>query len=87
MPDPGKTLDEVMARLKTLRDELSVKVHLGKADAKDEWEKLEKKWSELSAKAQPVKEVAGETAKNVGAALEMALDEIKAGYDSLKKKL
>ena len=43
MPMDKTTLEELIASLKRQRDELAVKIHLGKAEAKQEWEKVEDK--------------------------------------------
>jgi SMC interacting uncharacterized protein involved in chromosome segregation len=87
MSKERSALDELFRKLKTERDELALKIHLGKADAKEEWEKLEKKFQELKSRSQPVLDEVGQSAKNVGAALEMAAEEIKKGYDRIRKLL
>ena len=40
-------INEVFENLKQQRDEIRVKMHLAAADAKDEWEALEKKWGKI----------------------------------------
>ena len=87
MSDAKQKLDDLLATLKTQRDELALKMHLGRADAKAEWEKLEKKLAELKVQAAPYKDVAADTAKGVGSALELAGDEIKKGYARIRKML
>lgn len=87
MADTKKRIDEMLETLKRQRDELALKIHLGKADAKVEWDKLEKKLAELKAQAGPVGGAVGDTAKNVGSALELAGEEIKKGYDRIRKLL
>ena len=80
--------NEVVAKLKQERDELALKIHLGKKDAAAEWEKLEAKWKEIQAtKVPPMKEAAKETAQGLGAALELAADELKKGYAKIRKLL
>jgi hypothetical protein len=80
--------DELVAKLKQERDELALKVHLGSKDAAAEWEKLEAKWRELAAtKVLPMKQAAQETAAGVGAALEVAAEELKKGYERIRKLL
>ena len=80
--------DELVAKLKQERDELALKVHLGSKDAAAEWEKLETRWRELAAtKMPPMKEAARETAAGVGAALEDAAEELKKGYERIRKLL
>jgi hypothetical protein len=82
------TWDEMLAKLKQERDELALKVHLGKKDAAAEWERLEAKWHELRAtKGPPLKEAARDTAVGVGDALERAADELKKGYERIRKLL
>ena len=87
MADESKTLDQIMSDLRRMREELAVQISLGKAEAKDEWAKLEKKWAEVQAQAKPFTDVAGETAGNVGSALGMAADELKSGYERIRKLL
>ena len=75
------------ATLQQQRDELKVKLHLAEADARDEWTKLEKTWEKINMKMDTVREEAGKTAGAVSTALEMALDEIKKGYERIRKTL
>jgi hypothetical protein len=80
--------DDVVARLKQERDELALKMHLGKKEAADEWEKLEAKWHEVTARTMPpVKDAADETTVGVGLALELAAEELKKGYERIRKLL
>ncbi len=87
MTDTRKRLDDAFAALKTQRDELALQIHLGKADARDEWERLEKKFAALTAQMKPVGTVVGETAGEVGSALELAAEEIKKGFDRVRSLL
>ena len=80
--------DDMMAKLKRERDELALKIHLGKTEALDEWERLEAKWNRLkTVKGPPMKEAAAETARGVGSALEDAAVELKKGFEKLRKLL
>lgn len=84
----SSTWDDMMAKLKRERDELALKVHLGKAEARAEWERLETQWNHLKAvKGPPIKEAAAETARGVGSALENAATELKKGYEKIRKIL
>ena len=78
-------LDEIKAEIEQLRDEIKLKAHLGKAEAKDELEKLEKKWDSFLSEYKPLADEAGKTAKNTVAALGVAAGELKAGYERLRK--
>ena len=110
------TFAELLDTLKQQRDELKLQLHLGKAEAKDELEELEKKWTNIKAdadelgdkigdtleaeweglekklddvseKMQPITDEAKEVAGDVGAAVTLVAEEIKNGYDRLRKLL
>jgi hypothetical protein len=68
-----------------LRDELKLKAHLLKAELQDQWHDLEKKWDELGTQVQPVKEAAGESAKELGGAVESLVAALKKGYERIKE--
>ncbi len=80
-------LDKVIETLKTERDELKLQAHLLKAEAKDEWHKLEKEWDNLELKLGHLKEGAKESAEDIGAAASQLADEIGAAYQRIKKSL
>ena len=87
--DPTKLLkddfDAIMKFLHRERDELRVKIHLAKAEAKEEWQELEEKWHDLAEKANHVGEAAGEVSHNLKAATDLLADELKQGYARIKK--
>ncbi len=87
MSDTKSSLDNLKATIEQLRDEVKLKAHLAKAEAKDEMEELEKKWDSFLTEYKPLTDEAGKTAENTGAALSMVADEIKAGYKRLRKLL
>ena len=82
MSEDGKnTWDDIVAKLRQERDELALKMHLGKKEAAEEWERLEAKWNEVRAtKLPPMKEAASETARGVA-------DELRRGYEKIRKLL
>ena len=77
-------LDDLAAKLETLRDELRVKLHLGAADMHDEWDELDEKWARFKDR---FGEAADDTAEDVGQALELLADELKRGYQRLKDSM
>jgi hypothetical protein len=79
--------EERLAALRKERDELALKIKLGKAEARDEWKAIEAKLVALEARARPAAKVVGETAQGVGASLELAAEEIKKGFDKIRKLL
>jgi molybdopterin converting factor small subunit len=68
-----------------LRDELKLKAHLLKAELQDQLHDLEKKWDELGTQMHPVKEAAGESAKELGSAVESLVAALKKGYERIKE--
>ncbi len=85
MDNVKKKLTEMQAEIEQLRDEIKLKAHLGKKEAQEELEELEKKWKSLVIKCKPVTDELENTAENTGAALAIAADEIKAGYKKIRK--
>ncbi|MCC2615690.1 hypothetical protein LJ739_05500 [Aestuariibacter halophilus] len=82
-----KELDRLMNDVRREKDELTVKAHLFKADAKDEWDKVEKKWQQFSHKAEAFGQEAQDASGDVGAALKLLGEELKHSFQRLKKKL
>lgn len=80
-----ETLDSLMDTLRRQRDELKLKVHLAKADARDEWAELEKQWEHLRAKLEGAGAEAGEVAENVGLGLGNVAEELRKGYDRIRR--
>jgi predicted nuclease with TOPRIM domain len=87
MTDAKEQLAKAAEHLKQQRDELRLKLHLAKADAKDEWAKLERQWEELKPKLEAARQEAGKTAGSVGSALSVAVEELKKGYERMRKLL
>jgi len=82
-----KELDELVERLKQGRDELNLKMHLAKAEAKDLWQETEDKWRRLRSELDKVNTDTDDVARDVGAAAMLLAEEIKQGYERLKRLL
>jgi len=80
-------LDRVIEELRRQRDELKVRAHLAKAEARDQWEALEKKWEHLRARLAVVEGEAEVAGKDVLAALETVAEELKKGYGRIRAVL
>jgi len=87
MAEVTEQIAKALEHLKQQRDELQVQLHLAKADAKDEWACLESQWDEIKPKLEAAREEVGKTAESVGAALGLAIDELKKGYERLRSRL
>ncbi len=81
------TLEQLIASLKQRRDELAVKIHLGSAEAKQEWEKVEERLRQLTAEYKPLVDAVEETGQGVLSALGLAAEEVKNGLDRVRKLL
>ena len=88
MTDWNERIEDLIESLKQQRDELRVKMSLGKAEAKEEWSALDKKLERLmadaKAQAKPLQKAAGESAKDIGSALELVGEEIQQGYKRIR---
>ncbi len=82
-----ETLLEMISALKQQRDELALKVHLGKKEAQDEWKELTAKLDELNAKLEPVKDAAQETGSNLFASFKQVAEEVRDGFVRIKDSL
>lgn len=116
MAQEKSDLEQLIAQLEQQRDELMLQLHLGKAEAKDEIAKLEKKWEELKADPEAfgadvaetlqaewdalekklanlkgnqgaIRETVEDVSKEVGAAVDLVGEELKRGYERLRKLL
>lgn len=80
-------IDDMLATLRTQRDELRLKLELGKAEAREEWDKLEKKWHEIEQKMESAGKEAKEVSKDVSHAVKVIADEVAEAYKRIKAQL
>jgi uncharacterized protein YjbJ (UPF0337 family) len=85
MTSTKQDLEKLMATLAQQRDELKLQLHLAKAEAKDEWDALEGKWEQAQGKLAQVQTAAGESLEDVRAAASLLADELKNGYERIRK--
>ena len=78
---------DVLTDLERERDELRVRAHLAKAEAKDELAKMEQKLDELRFRADAAKSEAKSAMGEIGEAAGRLADEIKEGFDRVRKTL
>ena len=87
MGDINDKLEGLLASLKTERDELRVRAHLLKAEAKEEWEEVEQRWEHLEARLKKVGESAAESGDDILAAGKQLSEEIGNAYRRIRKSL
>jgi hypothetical protein len=82
----GFMADEV-ERLRELRDELRVQAKLGKAELRERWEDLERRWHQLEGRLKVVREGLREDGQDVREAAKLLAGELREGYEHLRKRL
>ena len=87
MSEEKNAIERLAEELRRQRDELRVKIHLAEADARDEWDELERKWEQMKPKFEAAKSEAKKVSQNVASALELAGEEIKEGYKRIRQRL
>lgn len=75
---------DVTADLRRQRDEIKVRLHLLKMEAREDWDELEKKYQLLQARLKIVSEAAGKSSDEVRLAAKALANEIKDGYKRIK---
>jgi len=99
----NKKIDSILNDTKQLSDELQLKLNLGKAELKDEFDGLESAYDLLKSKVKKIADVAGDSVEELqiaaelgikgdskedrDTALELAAAELKEGYEKIKKLL
>jgi hypothetical protein len=81
MSDFKDTLSRDIDALRQLRDELKLQIHLAKAEARDRWDKLETKWTEIEARSADARR---ESVKAITTATRQLVDELRDEYNELK---
>mgnify|MGYP000256466356 CR=1 FL=1 len=85
--DYKEQLSEIMEQIKQERDELNVQLHLAKAEIRDDWDELEKQWDSFKLRSEKVAAAADSSADDIGEALKILGDELKAGYEKIRKSI
>jgi len=85
--DLGEKLADEFEAIQRMRDELRVQIHLAKADARDLWERTERKLEEVEGKLKLVSKGAAEPLHDVAEVARGLLREIRDGYLRIRKSL
>ena len=80
-------IDKLNKTLQTERDELKLKIHLGKMEVQEEWEKAEQQWQHFRTKADELGSAGKESAQDVGAALKLLGEEVVNAFSRIRKSL
>jgi len=74
-------------KLREVRDELRVQLHLGAAEARDAWHEVEQRWQHLEGKLKLLRDESREDLGEVGEAAGLLVSEIKDTYAHLRRQL
>jgi len=85
MSEREKKLKALLERLEQERDELKMKFGLAKLEAREEWQELQGKVERLRGRLKVLGEEADDAGDDVGAALEMLGEEIREGFQRIRK--
>jgi hypothetical protein len=87
MTDWRAKWQETLTDLERERDELKLKIHLAKAEGRDELDKLDQKLADLRLRARAASSEAKGAMGDVGNAAKNLVDEIRAGFERVRKTL
>jgi CBS domain-containing membrane protein len=85
--DIGEKLADEFEALKRVRDELRVQIHLAKADARDLWDRTERKLEEVEGSLRLLSKGAEEPLQDAAEAARGLLREIREGYRRIRDAL
>jgi CBS domain-containing protein len=85
--DPSEPMHEELESLRRARDELRLQIHLAKADAKDLWEQVERKYHEAESRLKVLSREAEEPVHEMADALKLLLEEVREGYRRVRRAL
>lgn len=78
--------DELVQKFEQERDELRLKMHLAKADARDELAELDVKMAQFKERASRADDEAREAMSDIGDAARNLADEIRQGFARVRAK-
>jgi hypothetical protein len=80
-------IEKLVEQVKQERDEIILKAHLFQADAKDEWQQVDKQWEHFKSKAGQVGKEAKDASDDVSAAAKLLAEEIMKSFQRIRKTL
>ena len=85
--DLKATLQHEVDRLAEARDELKVQLKLARAEAGEEWEKLEGKWLRVQDEIKRVADQSREPLREISQGVRGLLTELEHGYERIRSEL
>jgi biopolymer transport protein ExbB/TolQ len=85
MADKGN-LEEAYDKLKQKRDELNVKLNLGKMEARETWEKVEKNFQQLETKMKGLRDQGEAEAGRMKEDIQLLMSDIQDGIKRVRDR-
>lgn len=79
--------EELIEKLQQERDELRVRLHLGKAEAREELARLDAKLDQFRERARAARGEAGDAMGDIEEAAKNLWSEVREGYDRVRRSL
>lgn len=79
--------ENLLEKLKVERDELNLQMHLASMEAKEEFQKAEKKWTHIKAEAADIADDTKETSEEFIAKTKIVGEELKETYHRITQRL
>lgn len=83
----GTEARALLARLKAEREHLELRMHLAKADLRDEWTGLEARWHDVETRARAASSAAEAARPAVVAAVKQLGDELAEAYRRVRNAI
>lgn len=80
-------LDTLEEKVAQTRDELFLKLHLARADARDQFDRLEEKWSQFRRRLGEARRAAGAAGDDLLEGLRGMGHDIAEGYERIRRAL
>lgn len=87
MSNLSERLSKELDELRGVRDEIRLQLHLGAAEVRDRWDKLERDLGQLEGRVERAREASKEELAEVGEAARDLAARIREGYTQIKSKL
>jgi len=82
-----RSLQSAVQDLERRRDELKLKMHLAKADAKAEWDNAERKWEQIRTELKRAEQGGGEAMADVRDGAKKLVNEVTGAYERIRDQI
>ncbi|MCP4038939.1 MAG: hypothetical protein GY944_25050 [bacterium] len=87
MSEIKNQLEEELDNVRAMRDDLRVRLHLGGAELRDQWDKLERGWQHVEGRLKVIGNESDEVAGEIRETLHVLAEQLKDGYERVKSVL